>query len=110
MDIETARTTLLLEYSCEEYDHFGKPAYRLGPKKHGGKPGRTFVTLWIEEGFAVLMLNLDQQTVLVEEHSGKFEPHPSKWGQKGATVMHLDKTDKALFAKAVSLAYEQAKS
>ena len=109
MDIETARTTLLSEFSCEEYDHLGKAAYRLGPKKHGGKPGRTFVTLWIEEGFAVLMLNLDQQTVLVEEHSGKFEPHPSKWGQKGATIMHLAKVDKALFTEAVSLAYEHAK-
>jgi len=109
MDIETARTTILSGYSCEEYDHFGKAAYRLGPKKQGGKPGRTFMTLWIEEGFAVLMLNLDQQVLLVGQYSGQFEPHPSKWGQKGATIMHLAKVDKALFAEVVSLAYEQAK-
>jgi len=108
MDIETARELILSKFSCEEYDHFGKAAYRVAPKKKGGRPGRTFLTLGIEEGVAVLMLDLDQQMELLPQHPGQFEPHPSKWGQKGATVMHLSKVNGTTFVMALSLAYDQA--
>ena len=48
MEMESARATILRDYRSEEYDHFGKVAYRITPKKTGGKPGRTFMTLWLE--------------------------------------------------------------
>lgn len=78
MDITSARTIALEDFNGEEYDHFGKAAYRIKQKKAGGKPGRTFITLWIEKSFAVLVLDLEQQTDLIAHHPGPFEPHPSK--------------------------------
>ncbi len=108
MDISSARNIALNDFNGEEYDHFGKAAYRIKPKKTGGKPGRTFMTLWIEEGFAVLMLDLDQQTDLIAHHPIPFEPHPSKWGQKGATIAHLEKLSEKVFRAALEMAYEKA--
>ena len=108
MDITTARRIALEDFDGEEYDHFGKAAYRIKPKKTGGKPGRTFLTLWIEDGFAVLMLDLEQQTDLVARHPLPFEPHPSKWGQKGATIAHLDRLSEKIFREAVQFAHKKA--
>ncbi|MEO8588594.1 MAG: hypothetical protein ABI432_04435 [Flavobacteriales bacterium] len=108
MDIATARDLALNEFNGEEYDHFGKAAYRVRPKKAGGRSGKTFMTLWIEEGFAVLMLNVEQQAELLARHPEAFEPHPSKWGAKGATVMHLDRTNEKVFRMAVGVARANA--
>jgi hypothetical protein len=108
MDIAGARELALSAFDAEEYDHFGKAAYRLKPKKAGGKPGKTFMTLWIEEGHAVLMLNVEQQTELITRHPESFGPHPSKWGQKGATIMHLGKVNEKLFREAVTIAHGNA--
>lgn len=108
MDIASAREITLNEFDGEEYDHFGKAAYRIKPKKAGGKPGRTFMTLWIEEGHAVLMLNVEQQADLIARHPREFEAHPSKWGAKGATIMHLERTSTEVFRMAVSEARAKA--
>lgn len=108
MDIATARDIVLAEFNAEEYDHFGKVALRLKAKKAGGKPGRTFMTLWVEEGHAVLMLDQEQQADLVAHHAEAFDPHKSKWGEKGATVMHLERINERLFREAVGIAYAHA--
>lgn len=108
MDITTARHIALDELHGEEYDHFGKAAYRIPAKKPGDKPGRTFMTLWIEEGFAVLMLDNDLQTQAIDLDPAAFEPHASKWGKKGATVAHLERMGKATFRKAVGMAHRHA--
>lgn len=108
MDIASARETTLANWPCEEYDHFGKVAFRLKAKKAGGKPGRTFMTLWLNEGFAVLMFNKGLQTEWLDHRSGAFVPHPSKWGQSGATVMHLGKLTEKNFREAVGAAVGHA--
>lgn len=108
MDIVTARTIALKDFNAEEYDHFGKVALRIKPKKVGGKPGRTFMTLWLEEGFAVLMLDLELQTDLISHHPNEFVPHPSKWGENGATIMHLGKVSEKLFREALGIAFNNA--
>lgn len=108
MDIARARETVLRDFNAEEYDHFGKVAFRLRPKKAGAKPGRTFMTLWLEDRFAVLMLNGDLQAALLDHTSGAFEKHPSKWGDKGATITRLEKVNDALFLEAVRTAVAHA--
>lgn len=108
MDIVDARERVLREFPAEEYDHFGKVAFRIRPKKAGGKPGRTFMTLWIEDGFAVLMLDEDLQASLLDHASGAFEKHPSKWGDKGAMIMRLAKVNAKLFSEAVGIAFTYA--
>jgi hypothetical protein len=108
MDTATARTIALNELRAEEYDHFGRPAYRIPSRKPGGRPGRTFMTLWLEEGFAVLMLDNDLQTQVIDLAPLAFAPHPSKWGQKGATIAHLERMDEQTFRTAVGMAHRHA--
>lgn len=108
MDIATARELVLRVFTSEEYDHFGKPAFRIKPKKPGGKAGRTFMTLWLDEGFAVLLLDADRQAALLDHRSGAFERHPSKWGDKGATIMRLSEVNERIFEDAVREAYTWA--
>ena len=108
MDVEAARTMALERFKAEEYDHFGRPAYRLAPKKPGGKPGRTFMTLWPEEGYVVLMLDQELQARLLEEDPSAFRPHPSKWGQKGATIAELRLMGADQLRAAMGMAHEHA--
>ncbi len=108
MEITKARETVLRDFNAEEYDHFGKVAFRLKAKKPGAKPGRTFMTLWLEEGHAVLMLDKDLQLAMMDEHPGLFEPHPSKWGEKGSTIMYLNKVNTSVFNAALRIAVEHA--
>jgi hypothetical protein len=109
MDFAQARAIALEELHAEEYDHFGKPAYRIPPKRPGGKPGRTFMTLWTSEGFAVLMLDNDLQVQVIDMDPLCFAPHPSKWGQKGATVVHLEQVRDRVFREALALAHLHAR-
>lgn len=109
MNVEEARTIALERFAGDEYDHFGKPAYRIAPKKSGGKPGRTFMTLWLEEGYAVLMLDVEQQTTLLSVDPVRFRAHPSKWGAKGATIADLEGLSVKRFAEALALAVQHAR-
>ncbi|MBP7514874.1 MAG: hypothetical protein KA791_10025 [Flavobacteriales bacterium] len=108
MDIASAREIVLSEFHAEESDHFGTVAFRIKARKAGGKPGRTFMTLWLEEGFAVLMLDTDLQAGLLDHRSRAFERHPSKWGDKGATILHLVQVDHQQFREAVGVAFTHA--
>jgi hypothetical protein len=108
MDIERARTIALNGHHAEEYEHFGKPAYRIAAKKAGAKPGRTFMSLWPEEGHAVLMLNVEQQAELVTRYPKAFAPHPSEWGAKGATIAQLAELNELQFGQALALAVQNA--
>ena len=67
------------------------------------------MTVWIEEGYAVLMLNKDLQAEVLDLDPMAFEPHPSKWGEKGATVAHLERLDEATFRKAIGMAHGHAR-
>ncbi len=109
MDIGTARETVLRDFPSEEYDHFGKVAFRIKAKKAGGKAGRTFMTLWLDEGFAVLMLDMDLQARLLDHPSAAFARHPSKWGDNGATIMDLAKVNAKVFSEAVETAFTHAR-
>lgn len=96
------------EFGAEEQDHFGKVAFRAPPRKAGGKPGKIFMTLWLEENRAVLMLTVEQQAELHEKHPQVFHPHPSKWGAKGATFVELAPISERVFRTALELARSNA--
>ncbi len=100
MDIGKARDLALSMPDAEERDHFGNPSYRIKTKG-----GRVFMTQQIEAHTAVLMLNTEQQAELHEQHPTCFIPHPSKWGEKGATLVVLDAVSEKNFKPALELAW-----
>lgn len=104
MDIGAARDLALAMPEAEERDHFGNPSYRAR-----GKGGRIFMTQQLEAGTAVLMLTVDQQVELISHRSEAFMPHPSKWGEKGATLVRLDRVSPVVFKKALDAAWSNAR-
>jgi hypothetical protein len=81
----------------EEYDHFGKPAYRVGKK--------IFATLWLEHKRAVLKLSKAEQPELCDEYYPAVSPVKNKWGQLGWTNVELDKVNETALKKLIELAW-----
>ncbi|HMQ74762.1 MAG TPA: MmcQ/YjbR family DNA-binding protein [Flavobacteriales bacterium] len=106
MDAATARDRLLALPGVTEHDHFGRPAYRATTAK--GKPSPIFLTLWLNDHRAVLMLDADQQAELHARHPRVFFPVPNKWGARGATFMELAEADERLFTLGVQEALAKA--
>ncbi|MBK9177416.1 MAG: hypothetical protein IPM46_13995 [Flavobacteriales bacterium] len=106
MDAQDARELLLALKGVTEHDHFGKAAYRGITAK--GKPSKIFLTLWIEEQRAVLMLDMERQADLHARQPVVFFPVPNKWGAKGATFVELAKCNERLFRAGLRLTMELA--
>lgn len=106
MDALAARDILVALHGVSEHDHFGKAAYRGTTLK--GKPSRIFLTLWIDEQRAVLLIDAEQQAVLQAHHPDIFFPVPNKWGAKGATFVELARCPERMFREAVAVAMRQA--
>ncbi len=102
MDVAEARSLVLGLPGVSEHDHFGRAAYRA--TRPNGKPSAIFMTLWIEEQRAVLMLATEQQIELHAHHPEQFFPVPNKWGAKGATFVELSKVNAALLRTGLDLA------
>lgn len=108
MTIEEASVVALSIPNVEEHQHFQKLGFRLKARTGGGKPGKIFMTIGVEEKLAVLMLTVEQQTDLHAHHPAVFFPVPNKWGEKGATFVQLDSVTGKLFKPAVETAWRNA--
>ena len=97
MDFETAREIALQMPGTLEKEHWGKPSYSVKKK--------IFLTLWLEEGRAVLKLTPEQQAELGAEHPDAFAPVPNKWGRHGWTNLFMDACSAHLFRYATDLAW-----
>ncbi len=96
VNLETARNLCLTLPQVEEYDHFGKPAYRVKKK--------IFATLWLDDKRAVLKLSKTEQPLLCEEHASIF-PVKGKWGALGWTYVDLNKVSEGVFKKLLEVAW-----
>lgn len=67
--------------------------------------GKIFATLRASDGRAVLKLEPDQQSLLMEANPGLFEPVPGSWGMKGWTVLKLDCAEADIARHAMTLAW-----
>lgn len=106
VDAAGARDLLLALSGVTEHAHFDKQAFRgITPK---GKASKVFLTLWIEENRAVLMLDQEQQAELHARHPLVFFPVLNKWGEKGATFVELKACSAALFRQGVKAAMQLA--
>ncbi len=106
MDAASARELMLALPGVIEHAHFDKQAYRgITPK---GKPSRIFLTLWVEENRAVLMLDQEAQAELNTRHPQFFFPVPNKWGGKGATFVELSRCSAGLLREGAAIAMRMA--
>ncbi|MBL7964129.1 MAG: MmcQ/YjbR family DNA-binding protein [Flavobacteriales bacterium] len=106
MTAADARDLVLAMPGITEHEHFDKAAYR--GTLPNGKPSKIFMTLWIEDQRAVLLLDTEQQAELHAHHPAVFFPVPNKWGDKGATFVELEQVAPVLFRKAVEMAKRNA--
>lgn len=99
--IEKAREIALSLPDTEEYDHFGKPAFKIKGK-------RTFATLWPAEHRMMVKLSLIDQSVFNSFDPTIFYPVPNKWGLQGATFVDLSKVRLDMLQDAITTAWQTA--
>jgi hypothetical protein len=100
-DLETARQIALSQPEAEEFDHFGRPAFRIKKKT-------VFATLWSGENLMMVKLSLIDQSVFNSFDPAIFYPVPNKWGLKGATFVELAKVRMDMLEDAIHTAWETA--
>ncbi len=96
-DLETARNLCLALPEVNEYDHFGKPAYRVKKK--------IFATLSLDEKRAVLKLSKTEQPIFCEEYHPAVFPVKNKWGEFGWTYVDLNNVNQEVFKKLLKAAW-----
>jgi len=101
VELETARQIALSQPDAEEFDHFGRPAFRIRKK-------RVFATLWPTVNRMMVKLTPIDQSVFHSFDPAIFYPVPSKWGLQGATFVELGKIRRDMLEDAVHLAWEIA--
>src|SRR3569623_137048 len=101
VDLETARQIALSQPDAEEFNHFGRPAFRVKNK-------RVFATLWPNENRMMVKLSVIDQSVFHAFNPTLFYPVPNKWGLKGATLVELSKVRRDMLEDAVHTAWETA--
>jgi len=100
VEIETVRAFALSLPGTEEYDHFGKPAFRANR--------RTFATLWAPEQRVMIKLSLVDQSVFSAFDSGVIYPVPNKWGLQGCTFFELSKVRQDMLEDALTTAWNES--
>ena len=101
VELETARQIALSQPDAEEFDHFGRPAFRIRKK-------RVFATLWPTENRRMVKGTLIDQSVFHSFDPAIFYPVPNKWGLQGATFVELGKVRRDMLEDAAHLAWEAA--
>jgi hypothetical protein len=101
VDQETARKIALAQPDAEEFDHFGRPAFRVKKK-------RIFATLWPNENRMMVKLRPIDQSVFQAFDQSVFYPVPNKWGLNGATFVELSKVREDMLTDAVHTAWQAA--
>jgi hypothetical protein len=101
VEIENARQIALSLPDVEEYDHFGRPAFKIKGK-------RTFATLWPAENRMMVKLSLIDQSVFNSFDVSIFYPVPNKWGLHGATFVELSRVRPDMLKDAITTAWETA--
>jgi hypothetical protein len=92
------RIALSLE-GAEEGSHMGAVDFRVG--------GRIFATLAsVDQGYGNLMLDLERQSMFVEEMPDVFLPVPGGWGRMGATHIRLAKATEDVLTGALQTAWK----
>jgi predicted DNA-binding protein (MmcQ/YjbR family) len=98
INTQTARKIALSLPGTDEYDHFGKPAFRAN--------GRTFATLWVPEQRMMVKLSLIDQSVFSTFNPAVIYPVPNKWGLQGCTFFELAEAREDMLTDALTTAWQ----
>ena len=92
------RIALALDGAIESAHH-GHPDFRVG--------GGIFATLgYPDKQCGVVMLTPEQQRQVMRTHTLAFAPVKGKWGEAGATVVHLAAVDEETLGETLTLAWQ----
>ena len=100
ISMDTVRQFVLSLPGTEEYDHFGKPAFRANQ--------RIFSTLWLPEQRVMVKLSLIDQSVFCAFDPSVIYPVPNKWGLHGYTLFDLSRTRQDMLEDALTTAWQAA--
>ena len=101
VNIDQARQIAISQPDVEEFDHFGRPAFRIKKK-------RVFATLWPAENRMMVKLTPIDQSVFHSFDQAIFYPVPNKWGLGGATLVELSEVRLDMLEDAIRTAWETA--
>ena len=97
MDHRTAREMALDMPGTAEKEHHGRPSFSVKKK--------IYLTLWTDDGRAVIKLTPQQQLTFSEQQPDAFAPVPNKWGKHGWTHVVMAVCGERLFRYALDLAW-----
>jgi hypothetical protein len=97
MTVDDFRTICLSLPDAVESAHQGHPDFRVG--------GKIFATIWPDEGWGMVKLDLQQRAAFVRDEPEVFVPVKGGWGRKGATTVRLDAADESSVRAAVVAAF-----
>lgn len=97
--IEEVRDLALAFPETGEYNHWGRPSFRVKKK--------IFATIWPAEKRVVLKLSLGDQSVFAGYNPEIFYPVGNAWGKQGWTFIELKKVRKGMFKDALNLAWRE---
>jgi hypothetical protein len=102
MTADEFRRMALALPGAAEGAHMQHPDFRVGKT--------IFATLgYPKDGYAMVKLAPEQQSVLVSSEPSMFAPAAGAWGRNGATVVTLANVDAAAVADAIRMAWSRCK-
>ena len=93
---EFRRLALALPEAVES-EHMGHPDFRVRKK--------IFATLWPADGYGVVKLTPEQQTIVTQAEPAMFVPVPGGWGRKGASRVLLATASESAVSAALAMAW-----
>lgn len=96
--IAAAKQLALTLPLTDEYNHFGKPAFRAN--------GRIFATLWEAKQRMMIKLSLVDQSVFSAFNPAVIYPVPNKWGLQGCTFFELKEMREDMLTDALTTAWQ----
>ncbi|GHD15304.1 MmcQ/YjbR family DNA-binding protein [Tianweitania populi] len=97
MTEEDFRALALSMPQTVEDSHFDVADFRVG--------GHIFATFRTQDGRAVVKLSPEEQILFREQAEALFTPVPGSWGEKGWTMIALEKIEPDLLRQAMHLAW-----
>jgi hypothetical protein len=97
MTFDDFRTIALSLPDAFESAHMDHPDFRVC--------GKIFATIWPDEGWGMVKLTLEQQSLFMRDEPEVFVPVKGGWGRKGATNVRLESANPTIVRNALVTAW-----